>query len=118
MLNTAAKLKENIFENPEQVPTRDGFGKALLELGESNPNVVALCAETNLTSHLAKYLFELAKLANQYYESTRILDDSATGSGQVDNHTRRNGRLLLIAAVSHTLTAGLRLLGIAVPQRI
>src|SRR3989344_4410986 len=45
MLNTAAKLKENIFENPEQVPTRDGFGKALLELGESNPNVVALCAD-------------------------------------------------------------------------
>ena len=25
--------------------TRDGFGRALLELGESNPNVVALCAD-------------------------------------------------------------------------
>ena len=25
--------------------TRDGFGRALLELGESNLNVVALCAD-------------------------------------------------------------------------
>ncbi len=26
-------------------PTRDGFGEALMELGEKNPNVVALCAD-------------------------------------------------------------------------
>ena len=45
MLNTATKLKENVFDKPEQVPTRDGFGKALLKLGETNPNVVALCAD-------------------------------------------------------------------------
>ncbi len=45
MLNTTAKLKENLFDQPEQVPTRDGFGKALLELGETNPAVVALCAD-------------------------------------------------------------------------
>ena len=45
MLNAAAKLKENIFEKPDMAPTRDGFGKALLELGETNPAVVALCAD-------------------------------------------------------------------------
>ncbi|OGC81018.1 transketolase [Candidatus Adlerbacteria bacterium RIFCSPLOWO2_01_FULL_51_16] len=45
MLNASAKLKENIFDKPESAPTRDGFGKALLELGESNPKVVALCAD-------------------------------------------------------------------------
>jgi transketolase len=45
MLNAAAKLKENLFDKPEQVPTRDGFGTALLELGQSNPKVVALCAD-------------------------------------------------------------------------
>jgi transketolase len=45
MINPDAKLKENIFEKPEMAATRDGFGKALLELGESNPNVVVLCAD-------------------------------------------------------------------------
>jgi transketolase len=45
MINPDAKLKENLFDKPEMAPTRDGFGKGLLELGESNPNVVVLCAD-------------------------------------------------------------------------
>lgn len=45
MLNPDAKLKENLFDKPDMAPTRDGFGKGLLELGESNPNVVVLCAD-------------------------------------------------------------------------
>jgi transketolase len=45
MINLDAKLKENLFDTPETAPTRDGFGKALLELGASNPNVVVLCAD-------------------------------------------------------------------------
>ncbi len=73
-------------------------------------DIVALCAQTRFTSHLAKYLFELAKLGSQYYESVRILDD--------ENISRRNGRLLLINSVAQTLTTGLGLLGIQVPERI
>ena len=45
MINTELKLKENIFDVPETAATRDGFGKALLELGEKNPDVVVLCAD-------------------------------------------------------------------------
>src|ERR1700684_3595878 len=45
MLNPDAKLTPDLFEAKSQAPTRDGFGKALLELGESNPNVVVLCAD-------------------------------------------------------------------------
>lgn len=45
MLNPGIKLAENVFENPDQKPTRDGFGRALLELGETNKQVVALCAD-------------------------------------------------------------------------
>lgn len=45
MLNPEAKLKENIFDKPELCATRDGFGKALMELGETNPEVVVLCAD-------------------------------------------------------------------------
>ena len=45
MLSSKLKLAGNIFDKPEEKPTRDGFGKGLLELGESNPQVVALCAD-------------------------------------------------------------------------
>ena len=33
------------FAAKEEAATRDGFGKALLELGKSNPKVVVLCAD-------------------------------------------------------------------------
>ena len=45
MIDTHTHLKENIFDKPDLAATRDGFGQALLELGESNPNVVVLCAD-------------------------------------------------------------------------
>lgn len=88
----------------------DELKTAIMKKVVDYSDIVELCAQTNLTSHLAKYLFELAKLSSQYYESVRILDD--------ENIARRNGRLFLIYSVANTLTAGLKLLGIEVPERI
>ena len=46
MLNKDLKLNERMFdEQAEQRPTRDGFGEALVELGEKDPNVVVLTAD-------------------------------------------------------------------------
>lgn len=47
MINKDAKLVDNIFdlENIEQGPTRDGFGKGVVEAGEKDENVVLLCAD-------------------------------------------------------------------------
>ena len=45
MQNQDAHLAENIFDAPGQAATRDGFGQALLELGEINKDVVVLCAD-------------------------------------------------------------------------
>jgi transketolase len=45
MLNPDLNLKENIFDKPDTAATRDGFGQALLELGEKDPRVVVLCAD-------------------------------------------------------------------------
>lgn len=45
MLNPDLKLAANVFDKPDEKPTRDGFGRALLELGEKNKDVVALCAD-------------------------------------------------------------------------
>ena len=38
-------LQQNIFDKPDMAATRDGFGQALLELGEKDPRVVVLCAD-------------------------------------------------------------------------
>ncbi len=46
MLNSDAKLNPKIFkDNIEELPTRAGYGDGLVYLGETNPNIVALCAD-------------------------------------------------------------------------
>lgn len=45
MLNPEAKLRENIFEKPDQAPTRDGFGKGAVEAGKADERVVVLSAD-------------------------------------------------------------------------
>ncbi len=38
-------ISKSIFKNPEERPTRDGYGEGLLAAGEKNPDVVVLCAD-------------------------------------------------------------------------
>lgn len=46
MLNPDLKLNPKLFdEDVENIPTRNGYGEALVELGDENPNVVALTAD-------------------------------------------------------------------------
>ncbi len=45
MLHADSKLDTNLLIKPEMALTRDGFGKALLELGVTNQQVGALCAD-------------------------------------------------------------------------
>lgn len=56
MLNPKLKLNQKLFDQDvEKDATRVGFGKGLLKLGETNPNVVALCAD--LTESTNAHLF-------------------------------------------------------------
>ena len=46
MLNPLASLNAQLFDvNVECIPTRNGFGDALIELGNTNPDVIALTAD-------------------------------------------------------------------------
>jgi transketolase len=58
MLNKDLFLNESLFDaEVETLPTRDGFGEALVELGEKNKNVVVLTAdlsESTRTDEFAK----------------------------------------------------------------
>ncbi|MEM5871874.1 MAG: transketolase family protein, partial [Candidatus Aenigmatarchaeota archaeon] len=44
-INPEMHLVPNLYEKVEKVPTRDGYGYGLIELGKTNPNVVVLCAD-------------------------------------------------------------------------
>ncbi|MHB0865885.1 MAG: transketolase family protein [Minisyncoccota bacterium] len=46
MLNKEARLSAAVFaDDIEKAPTRDGFGKGVIEAGKADPRVVVLCAD-------------------------------------------------------------------------
>ncbi len=74
------------------------------------PEAIQSASELLTPSHLALYLYELASLANNFYEKIRILND--------DNPQRLMARLELVDVVSQVLKKGLGILGIQTLERI
>jgi len=44
-LNPDMKLAANIYDKVEKIPTRDGYGHGLVEMGKDNQRIVVLCAD-------------------------------------------------------------------------
>jgi transketolase len=66
MLNKALKLNPKLFApDVEQKPTRDGFGAGLLQAGDENPNVVALCADLVDSTRIEAFA---KKFPDRYFE--------------------------------------------------
>jgi transketolase len=66
MLNPNLHLNKKLFDKDvEKDATRVGYGKGLLKLGETNPNVVALCAD--LTESTNAHLFA-EKFPERFFE--------------------------------------------------
>jgi len=55
MLSSAQRLAPDLLHKPEHAPTRDGFGQGLLELGEKDPRVVALCADLSESTRMLAF---------------------------------------------------------------
>jgi transketolase len=55
MLARDAHLSSDVFEKPDLAPTRDGFGEGLLKLGETDPRVVALCADLSESTRMLAF---------------------------------------------------------------
>ena len=86
-------------------PAERALALKLLGLGEA----VGAVAGTMEPHRLCTYLFELATAFTDFYEACPVL--------QADEPTRAS-RLALCALVARTLTLGLGLLGIQVPERM
>ncbi len=56
MINSEQKLSVKIFdENPNCEATRDGFGEAIIELGEQNPQIVVLSADVSASTRCDEF---------------------------------------------------------------
>ena len=66
MLRPDAQLVSTLFDKPEEKPTRDGFGRGLIEAGEKDERVVALCADlaesTRMLPFKEKYPYRYIEL--------------------------------------------------------
>ena len=80
----------------------------LLQLLEF-PEVVNLAARDLEPHKIAKYLYDLAREMNRYYEKTRVSDAPAA---------EKSARLELLKKVAQTFKNGLNLLGIEVPEKM
>jgi transketolase len=55
MINAEMKLRSDLFDAKEQSPTRDGFGKGLVEVADADPRIVALCADLTESTRMEAF---------------------------------------------------------------
>ncbi|MEY4747683.1 MAG: hypothetical protein RLZZ416_732 [Candidatus Parcubacteria bacterium] len=55
MIDPDAKLTGNVFDAPEEKPTRDGFGAGLVEAADADPRIVALCADLTESTRMEAF---------------------------------------------------------------
>jgi transketolase len=93
MINKKAKLIENIFDKDgiEKGPTRDGFGKGLVEAGEKDERVVALCADLSESTRM--HWFQ-EKFPERYIEMGVAEQNLATVASGLANY----GKIPFIAS--------------------
>lgn len=76
-ISPRVKMAKNVFDSPERVATRDGYGYGLLELGKKNKDVVALCADL-ASSTRTKWFAE--KYPERYF-SVGVAEQDMIGIG-------------------------------------
>lgn len=84
MLNPHLNLNPKIFDQDiEQKPTRDGFGEALVELAEKNPNVVGLTADLSESTRMDAFA---KKFPERFFEiGVAEQNMAATAAGLAEN---------------------------------
>lgn len=94
MLDTKAKLTKDILETGAELPmaaTRDGFGKALLLLGETNKQVVVVCADLAESTRVLAFQ---EKYPERYIEAGVAEQNMATVASGLANY----GKIPFIAS--------------------
>jgi arginyl-tRNA synthetase len=104
--------KAKIKVKPDKVKTNlltEAKEKFLLLEVAKFPAIVRTAGAENDPSVMAKYLFDLSRMFNDYYHSSQIIQD---------DKDLQNARLSLATSVLMVLTRGLELLGIAIVDKM
>lgn len=93
MINKNAKLVDDIFDKDsiEQGPTRDGFGRGLVEAGEKDERVLALCADLSESTRMQWFA---EKFPERYIEMGVAEQNLATVASGLANY----GKIPFIAS--------------------
>ncbi len=83
MIYHNSKPAPTIFEKPDMANTRDGFGKALLELGLTNKEVVVVCADLAESTRMLGFK---EKFPDRYIEAGVAEQNMATLSAGLANY--------------------------------
>ncbi|MNY22519.1 Arginine--tRNA ligase [compost metagenome] len=75
------------------------------------PNEIQSAAKTHSPAVLANYLYEVAKMFNKFYHETPPIIKE-------ENEAVKKHRLNLSFVTAEVLKRGMRILGIAVPERM
>ncbi len=106
-------LAKGAFADSRPLAKPAGLGiheqELIKELGKF-PSVIEAAAQAFSPAHIANYVYELAKLYNKFYHEEAIL--------KATDETTRDFRLHLSKVTASVIARGMRLLGIAVPDRM
>jgi transketolase len=91
MLDPKAKFAKDIFQVPAMAATRDGFGHALMALGESKPDVVVVCADLAESTRVLEFK---EKYPARYIEAGVAEQNMATVASGLANY----GKIPFIAS--------------------
>jgi arginyl-tRNA synthetase len=101
--------KAKSFKKFDQKLLREGKELQIIRKIDAYPNILEKVIDENQTNFLTSYLFELAELINNYYESFSILKSEKN---------IKLARLNLIKVGSIVLKSALNLLGIEVLEKM
>lgn len=103
-----ALIDKSRIEQVDTVNTIDAAAWPMIKQLHLFESTLITAFEKHSPAEVARYLLQLARYFNQYYNTVRILDDE----------TKLKDRIALLSAVSIILEEGLRLLGIQAPKSI
>ena len=103
-----SKAGENI-ELPNSVEIHEQE-RALVKCINEYPEIVKEAGEQYSPALIANYVYELAKLFNQFYQAVSVTKETDAG--------KRHWRLALCGETARVIKSGMDLLGIDVPERM
>lgn len=96
-----------VFDAPKEIHPKE---KDLIKLLSAFPEIIQEAAREYSPAVVANYTYEVAKTFNQFYDACDVLKEA--------DANLKNFRIALCVTVARTVSEGMRLLGVEVPEKM